>query len=89
MSTDSVNSIPVVLPDGWTAEWSSSYGTIITAVDASGRHAGYVTVDERARNFALGITPPRRLQPGAEPSGRGWKKQLYEAAIAKLAETLG
>lgn len=88
MSTNSAASLPVVLPDGWTAEWSSTYGTIITAVDANGCPAGYVTVGEGVRNFALGITPPRRPNPGAEPSGRGWKRQLYEAAIRKLAETL-
>lgn len=85
---ETIVKLPVALPAGWTAEASSTYGTIIRAVDAEGRPAGYVTVSERVRNFALGIRPPRRLEPGAEPSGRGWKKHLYEAAIAKLAETL-
>lgn len=81
-------SLPVVLPVGWTAEMSSNSRTIITAFDAEGRPVGYVTVCEGVRNFSLGITSPRRLPPGAEPTGRGWKKHLYEAAIAKLAETL-
>lgn len=88
MSATTAASLPVVLPAGWTAELSPTYGIIITAVDAEGRPAGYVTVGEGVRNFALGISQPRRPQPGAELTGRGWKKHLYEAAIAKLAETL-
>jgi len=80
--------LPVQLPKGWTAEHSKVYGTIITAVNDDGAPAGYVTVAEDVRNFSLGMSRPRRLQPGAEPTGRGWKKQLYQAAIAKLTETL-
>jgi len=80
--------LPVALPEGWTAENSKVYGTIIAAVASDGALAGYVTVSEDVRNFSLGIARPRRLEPGAEPTGRGWKKQLYEAAITKLAEAL-
>lgn len=87
MSMETVT-LPVALPEGWTAEHSRVYGTIITAVTAEGFHAGYVTVSEDVRNFSLGMSRPRRVEPGAEPTGRGWKKQLYQAAIDKLAETI-
>lgn len=80
--------LPVVLPEGWTAEHSKAYGTIITAVAADGAPVGYVTVAEDLRTFSLGMSRPRRLPPGAEPTGRGWKKQLYLSAIAKLCEAL-
>lgn len=80
--------LPAELPKGWIAEHSTTYGTIITAVNDEGEHLAYVTVAEDMRSFSLGISRPRRPQPGAEPTGRGWKKQLYQAAIAKLEETL-
>jgi hypothetical protein len=80
--------LPADLPLGWKAESSKTYGTVITAVDEKGREMGYVTVDETVRNFALGVARPRRLQHGAEPTGRGWKAQLYKAAIACLREAI-
>ena len=80
--------MPLELPEGWTAEYLKAYGTIITAVNEAGQPAGYVTVAEDLRNYSLGMARPRRLQPGAESAGRGWKKQLYQAAVAKLTETL-
>lgn len=88
MSDNALIQLPVALPPSWRAELSKTYGTVITAVDAAGRDVGYVTVDETVRNFALGVVRPRRLQRGAEPTGRGWKAQLYEAAIARLREAI-
>lgn len=67
-----------------TAPRPTAYGTVITAVDEKGREVGYVTVDEAVRNFALGVARPRRLQHGAEPTGRGWKALIYKAAIVSF-----
>ena len=76
--------VPVKLPQGWLAEQSRSYGTIITAVASDGCHLGYVTVDEKARGFALGISPVR-VPFDLKPGGRGWREKLYKDAIARLA----
>lgn len=86
-SMEAIN-LPVVLPEGWTAEYSNAYGTIITAVAADGAPVGYVTVAEDLRSFSLGMSRPKRLPRGVEPTGRGWKKQLYLSAIEKLCEAL-
>lgn len=66
----------ISLPPGWTHYTSSSYGTVIEAPGI-----GAVSVDETARNFALGMTTVR--DRGAY-SGRGWKEKLFTDAIAAL-----
>lgn len=64
------------LPPDWTQYTSSSYGTVVEAPGISA-----VSVDETARNFALGMTTVR--DSGAY-SGRGWKENLFADAIAAL-----
>lgn len=54
-----------VLPTGWKAEDDVSFGTIITAENSK----GFVTVDERLRGFALGMSAVRVRGSYA---GRNW-----------------
>jgi len=69
--------IPIVLPEGWTVEEASSYGTVINAADGQGS----VTVNEKMRGFSLGITSVRRK---GNFDGRKWKVALYDAAVEAL-----
>lgn len=69
--------IPIVLPEGWTVEEPSSYGTVISAADGQGS----VTVNERMRGFSLGVTAVRRK---GNFDGRKWKVALYDAAVEAL-----
>ena len=73
--------IPIVLPEGWTAEEQGSYGTVINAADGQGS----VTVSEKLRGFSLGTAPVRRR--GAF-DGRKWKVALYDAAVEALQASL-
>lgn len=72
--------LPIALPDGWSAEMDEAFGVIITAV-APGGHKGFVTVCEAKRSFELGMSIPRQRK---HYSGRYWRKELYEEAIAAL-----
>lgn len=56
----------IELPNGWTQEPDSWGAILITGLDAHGR-PGYVTVDEKRRNYALGMS--RVTKPGSY-SGR-------------------
>lgn len=69
--------IPIVLPEGWTADEPNSYGTVIHAPDGQGS----VTVSEKMHGFSLGVTPVRRKGPF---DGRKWKVALYDAAVEAL-----
>lgn len=71
---------PIQLPDGWTAETDETLGVIITAVDASG-HKAFITVSEQKRSFELGMSMVRQRK---HYSGRYWRKELYEEAVATL-----
>ena len=73
--------IPIVLPDGWTVDEASSYGTVINACDGQGA----VTVNEKMRGFSLGNSPVRK-KGGFD--GRKWKVALYEAAVDALQKDL-
>ena len=73
--------IPIVLPEGWTVEETSSYGIVLTAADGQGS----VTVSEKMRGFSLGITPVRR-KGGFD--GRIWKVALYDAAVEALQASI-
>ncbi|HHH9443020.1 TPA: hypothetical protein ACP32N_005008 [Pseudomonas aeruginosa] len=73
--------LPIELPACWTAETDETLGVIITAVDLDG-HKGFVTVSESLRSYALGFGPvtiPKKLY-----SGRYWRKELFEEAVAVL-----
>lgn len=73
------------LPEGWTQEPDSLGAIVITGLDAHGR-PGYITVDERRRNYALGMSQVTRAGSYA---GRNWKRQLYADAVASLKAALG
>lgn len=77
-------SIESCLPEGWTHEYSRSYGLIINAV-VDGRHLGSVTVSEDARGFDLGISIVRKR---GQYAGRGWKVSLYKDAVRALQAAL-
>ena len=73
--------IPIVLPDGWSADEANSNGTVIYASDG----LGTVTVSEKMRGFSLGTTPVRRR---GSFDGRKWKVALYDAAVEALQASL-
>ena len=73
--------IPIVLPEGWTAEEPTSYGIVINAADGMGS----VTVSEKMHGFSLGVTPVRRK---GNFDGRKWKVALYDAAVEALKATI-
>ena len=72
--------IPIQLPDGWTAEADEILGVVITAVDDCGDKV-FVTVDESKRSFELGMSTVKQRR---HYSGRHWRKELYEEAVANL-----
>lgn len=72
--------IPIQLPDGWTADTDEMLGVIITAVDDHGDKV-FVTVDESKRGFELGMCTVSQRK---HYSGRHWRKELYEDAVATL-----
>jgi hypothetical protein len=72
--------LPIVLPEGWSADTDEMLGVIITAIGLNG-DKGFVTVSEAKRSFELGMSIVRQRKHYA---GRYWRKELYEAAIASL-----
>lgn len=72
--------LPIVLPEGWSVEEDETLGVIITAVAPDG-YKGFVTVSEAKRSFELGISVVRQRK---HYSGRYWRKELYEEALAAL-----
>ncbi|HHM5368576.1 TPA: hypothetical protein ACRNJF_004142 [Pseudomonas aeruginosa] len=72
--------LPISLPDGWSADADETLGVIITAVSPEG-HKGFVTVSEAKRSFELGMSLVRQRK---HYSGRYWRKELYEEAVATL-----
>lgn len=72
--------LPITLPAGWSAEAVEPLGVVITAVDTDGEK-NFVTVNEPKRSFELGMSPVRQLK---HYSGRYWRKELYEEAVATL-----
>lgn len=76
--------LPVKLPDGWSVEADESFGVVIIGI--LNGHSGFVTVNEQRRGFALGMC--RVANTPTLYSGRYWRKELYEAAIASLREAL-
>lgn len=76
--------LPVKLPVGWSVEADESYGVVITGI--LNGHSGFVTVNEQRRGFAMGICRVTTIP--SLYSGRYWRKELYEAAIASLREAL-
>ncbi|MEN1613949.1 hypothetical protein AAIH27_34980, partial [Pseudomonas aeruginosa] len=72
--------LPIALPEGWSAEADEMLGVVITAVSLDG-HKGFVTVSEAKRSFELGMSVVRQRK---HYSGRYWRKELYEEAIAAL-----
>ncbi len=77
-------SLPITLPEGWSAEPDETFGVIITAVDPGG-HKGFVTVNEAKRSFELGMGIVRQRK---HYSGRYWRKELYEEAVATLQASM-
>lgn len=73
--------IPIVLPEGWTADEPNSYGVVINAADGQGS----VTVSEKMRGFSLGTAPVRKK---GNFDGRKWKVALYDAAVEALQESM-
>ena len=82
--------LPFPLPDGWEIE-QASIGVFLAARRADGHALGWVTVNERIRDFELGMTPVRANAYDLTPKykGRHWRKQLYEAAITALCQATG
>ncbi|MFV3332636.1 hypothetical protein ACQCLI_32135 (plasmid) [Pseudomonas nitroreducens] len=76
--------LPITLPEGWSAEADESFGVIITAVGQGG-HKGFVTVSETLRGYELGMA---RVRQRKHYSGRYWRKELYEEAVAALQAAL-
>jgi hypothetical protein len=74
---ESAELVTRLLPTGWTVEIDASYGAILCAMEKR----GFVTVDERLRGFALGISVVRKR---GIYFGRNWKTRLYLDAIAAL-----
>ena len=72
--------LPISLPEGWSAEADEMLGVVITAVSSEG-HKGFVTVSEAKRSFELGMSVVRQLK---HYTGRYWRKELYEKAVATL-----
>jgi hypothetical protein len=68
----------IVLPDGWMMGEARAFGVVITK---PGQKGGHVTVDERLRNFTLGMVVVRGR---GSYSGRGWRERLYSDAVAAL-----
>jgi hypothetical protein len=68
-----------LLPEGWTAEESKTYGIVM-----HNPHAGYVTIDLAMRGFTAGCCIVRKRGPY---KGRGWQRALVEAAVACLKES--
>lgn len=76
--------LPIALPEGWSAEADETFGMIITAVGQDGRK-GFVTVNEAKRSFELGMSIVRQRK---HYSGRYWRKELYEEAVATLQASM-
>jgi len=76
--------LPISLPDGWSAEADETLGVIITAVCPEG-NKGFVTVSEAKRSFELGMSVVRKHK---HYSGRYWRKELYEEAVATLKDAI-
>lgn len=74
--------IPIVLPEGWTADEPNAYGTVIHAADGQGS----VTVSEKMHGYSLGGGPVRKR---GNFDGRKWKVALYDAAVEALQASLG
>lgn len=73
----------IKLPDHWTMEpWGQ--GSLITAPFGSSQN-GFVTVDERKRNFVLGARPVRTQ---GEYAGRSWRQRLFQDAIDELQNAI-
>lgn len=75
---------PIKLPDDWAAETDEMLGVIITAVDPSG-HKAFITINEQKRSFELGMSMVRQR---GHYSGRFWRKELYEEAVAALKKAI-
>lgn len=80
-------SLPISLPAHWTAE-SSTFGVVLCARRADGEAQGFVTVCERVRGFALGISQVRVNAEDAQYAGRGWREHVYGDAVMALQEAL-
>ena len=76
--------LPIVLPEGWSAETDNSLGVIITGLGPGGQK-GFVTISETLRSYELGMA---RVRQRKHYSGRYWRKELYEEAIASLQAAL-
>lgn len=68
------------LPNGWRLE-RCVLGTVLIRADRPGVES-FVTVNERLRGFAAGITAVKRSPRWSIYTGRGWKARLYDDAIA-------
>lgn len=79
---------PISLPNHWGVE-SSLHGTVLVARRADGEVQGYVTVCERLRGFALGISYVRVNVEDEQYAGHGWREHLYSDAIEALQEAVG
>lgn len=75
--------LPITLPDGWIAEDVATHGTVIEAPDGFGKC--FVTVDEKVRNFKLGMST---VYERGDYAGRNWKVALYNDAVTALQAVL-
>lgn len=76
--------LPIILPDGWSAEEVVTHGTVIEAPD--GYSKCFVTVDENVRNFKLGMST---VYERGGYTGRNWKVALYNDAVTALQAVIG
>ncbi|QMI49998.1 hypothetical protein [Burkholderia sp. MBR-1] len=80
--------LPIELPSGWTAE-QCSFGVLLEAKGPDGRFIGGITVNEKVRGYALGISPVRTADVESSIyQGRGWREKLYRDAVSKLNSAL-
>lgn len=79
-------SLPILLPEHWTAEAIRSYGVVIEAYSPDGCGLGAITVSEEARGYALGMAPV--WQMSVKYTGRGWRERLYADAVAQLQRSI-
>jgi hypothetical protein len=71
--------IPIELPEGWKA---SRYDDDCVLIEA--QH-GFVTINVVERSYLEGIGRPRKTSIGVDVyRGRGWRQQLFNAAVEHL-----
>ncbi|MFT4064363.1 hypothetical protein [Paraburkholderia sp.] len=81
--------LPIELPEGWSAEQYDDDCITLYAWPTPGLGRCCVTVNYKERSFVLGCMRPRRTVLGVDLyRGRGWKAELFNAAIAALQKVM-